>query len=93
MTNGRPGPVNLDVPYNLFQESAEVEDELAWHGFNYPARGASVDEIVCALGLLLAAKRPAIFIGHRVTLSEAGAKLTVPSAQGAAFRVCWRPSN
>jgi len=33
MTSGRPGPVNLDVLYNLFQESAEVEDEPAGTGF------------------------------------------------------------
>src|SRR3546814_12803291 len=34
MTSGRPGPVNLDVPYNLFQESAEVADEPVGGGVN-----------------------------------------------------------
>jgi len=29
-TSGRPGPVNLDVPFNLFQEEAEVDLEPAW---------------------------------------------------------------
>ena len=83
MTSGRPGPVNLDVLYNLFQESAEVEDEPAWHG-SYTRRSfASDDVVVRALDLLLAAKRPVIFIGYRVTISETGPELTVLSAQEA----------
>jgi thiamine pyrophosphate-dependent acetolactate synthase large subunit-like protein len=77
MTSRRPGSINLDVPYNLFQESAEVEEEAAWHGFVPRRSDASGDDVVCALNLLLPAKRPVIFIGHRVTLSETGAELTV----------------
>jgi acetolactate synthase-1/2/3 large subunit len=29
MLSGRPGPVNIDIPFNLFQEEAEVETEAA----------------------------------------------------------------
>ncbi len=76
MTSGRPGPVNLDVPYNLFQESAEVADEPAWNGFNTRRSGASDEDVVDAVDRLLAAERPVIFIGHGVTLSEAGPQLT-----------------
>ena len=76
MTSGRPGPVNLDVPYNLFQESAEVADEAAWNGFNTRRSGASDDDVARTVDWLLAAERPVIFIGHGVTLSEAAAELT-----------------
>ncbi len=91
MTSGRPEPVNLDVLYNLFQESAEVEDELAWHGFYTRRSFASDDDVVCALDLLRAAKRPVIFIGYRVTISETGPKLTVLSAQEAGVQGALAP--
>lgn len=76
MTTGRPGPVNLDVPYNLFQEEADVSNEPAWHGFNARRSGASEDDVRTVVEWLLAAERPVIFIGHGVTLSEAGEELT-----------------
>jgi len=76
MTSGRPGPVNLDVPYNLFQESAEVKPEPVWNGFNRRRSGASDEDVRTAADWLLAAERPVIFIGHGVTLSEAGEELT-----------------
>jgi acetolactate synthase-1/2/3 large subunit len=76
MTSGRPGPVNLDVPYNLFIESAEVQEEPAWNGYNSRRSGASEADVARTVDWLLAAERPVIFIGHGVTLSEAGAELT-----------------
>jgi acetolactate synthase-1/2/3 large subunit len=76
MTTGRPGPVNVDIPFNLFQEEAEVALEPAWDGFNRRRSGAAPEDVAQAADLLLAAERPAIFIGHGVTLSEAGAELT-----------------
>ena len=76
MTSGRPGPVNLDVPYNLFMESAEVDEEPAWDGYNSRRSGASEADVARALDWLLAAERPVIFIGHGVALSDAAAELT-----------------
>jgi acetolactate synthase-1/2/3 large subunit len=76
MTSGRAGPVNVDVPFNLFQESAEVTLEAPWDGFNARRSGAAPEDVERAATMLLAAKRPAIFIGHGATLSEAGAELT-----------------
>ncbi len=76
MTSGRPGPVNLDVPYNLFQEEAEVGLEPAWEGVNLRRSGASPADIETAAAMISAAKRPVLFIGHGVTLSEAGPQLT-----------------
>jgi acetolactate synthase-1/2/3 large subunit len=76
LTSGRPGPVNLDVPYNLFQEEAEVVlDPIERLGVqNRP--GASEEAVSAVVDLLLSAKSPLIFVGHGITLSEAGAELT-----------------
>jgi acetolactate synthase I/II/III large subunit len=76
MTSGRPGPVNVDVPFNLFQEEADVAFEPVWDGFNARRSGAAPEDIASAAGMILAARRPVLFIGHGVTLSEASAELT-----------------
>ena len=76
MLSGRPGPVNIDVPFNLFQEEAEIEIEPPSGGHNLRRSGASPDDIALAADMLLAAERPVLFIGHGVTLSEASAELT-----------------
>ncbi len=81
MTSGRPGPVNVDIPYNLFQESADVVLEPPWDGFNSRRSGAAPDDIRTAADMLLAAARPVIFIGHGVTLSEASVELTALAHQ------------
>jgi acetolactate synthase-1/2/3 large subunit len=76
MTSGRPGPVNVDIPFNLFQEEAAVPLEPAWDGFAKRRSGASPDDVRTVLDMLQAARRPVVFIGHGVTLSEAGKELT-----------------
>ena len=77
MLSGRPGPVNLDVPFNLFQEEAEAAlDGAPTGGHNARRSGAAPDDVAQALGMMLAAERPVLFIGHGVTLSEASAELT-----------------
>lgn len=76
MLQGRPGPVNLDIPFNVFQEEDDVELPPASPGLNATRSGASPDEVTAALDMILAAKKPVIFIGHGVTLSEASAELT-----------------
>jgi acetolactate synthase-1/2/3 large subunit len=76
MLSGRPGPVNVDVPFNVFQEEDDLEVPGAAPALNTQRSGASPDEIATAMSMLLAAKQPVIFIGHGVTLSEAGKELT-----------------
>src|SRR6185295_3820187 len=76
MLAGRPGPVNLDVPFNLFQEDAEVEVPPVAPAHGSQRSGAAPEQVAAALDMLLAAKRPVVFIGHGVTLSEAGEELT-----------------
>ena len=80
MTNGRPGPVNLDVPLNVFVEL--VDEEAAQRDKDWPvaeyarpaADPAAVDE---ALRLLQSAKQPVIVAGHGVELSGAEPELHV----------------
>src|SRR5579863_7169871 len=80
MTNGRPGPVNLDVPLNVFVEL--VDEEAAQRDKDWPAAEyarpaadpAAVDE---ALRLLQSAKQPVIVAGHGVELSGAEPELHV----------------
>ena len=76
MLSGRPGPVNLDVPFNVFQEEDDVEMPPRAPALNAQRSGASPDEIAACVDLILKAKRPVIFVGHGVTLSEASRELT-----------------
>ncbi|HEY2136618.1 MAG TPA: thiamine pyrophosphate-binding protein [Xanthobacteraceae bacterium] len=76
MLSGRPGPVNVDVPFNVFQEEDDVERPLPAPPFNSQRSGASPDEIAACFHLIQKAARPVIFIGHGVTLSEASDELT-----------------
>ena len=76
MLAGRPGPVNLDVPFNVFQEEDDVEVPAAAPPLNAQRSGAAPEEISAAADLLLAAQRPVMFVGHGVTLSEASKELT-----------------
>jgi acetolactate synthase I/II/III large subunit len=76
MLSGRPGPVNLDVPFNVFQEEDDVEVPVPAAPLNAQRSGASPEEVSRALAMILAARRPVIFIGHGVTLSEASRELT-----------------
>ena len=78
MTNGRPGPVNIDIPLNVFVEP--VDESSATFDNHWPAADwsraaadpASVDE---ALRLLQNAERPVIVVGHGVELSGAEPEL------------------
>jgi acetolactate synthase-1/2/3 large subunit len=76
MLSGRPGPVNVDVPFNVFQEEDDVELPPPAPPFGAQRSGASPEQISRALDLITAARRPVLFIGHGVTLSEAGHELT-----------------
>ncbi len=77
MLSGRPGPVNIDVPFNVFQEEDDVEVPPASPKLGAQRSGASPEEITAALDLILSAKRPALFVGHGVTLAEASSELTL----------------
>lgn len=76
MVTGRPGPVNLDIPYNVFQESGEVELPPRSHLGRAHRPGASEADLAAVVELLAAARQPVLFIGHGATLSEAGPEIT-----------------
>lgn len=70
MRNGRPGPVNIDVPLDVFQEEAAVAipdpDPAARQ--RYPGETAALEE---AVELLLGARRPVILVGQGGLIGEA----------------------
>ncbi len=76
MMSGRPGPVHLDVPYDVFQESADVTVVPSDVATTRSRPGAAPETIVEIVDLILKAERPVLFIGHGVTLSEASLELT-----------------
>src|SRR5690349_7195724 len=76
MLSGRPGPVNLDVPFNVFQEEDDVEFPPPSPRLNAQRSGASPDEIAACLEQIQRSKRPVLFVGHGVTLSEGSHELT-----------------
>ncbi|KPK04120.1 MAG: acetolactate synthase, partial [Betaproteobacteria bacterium SG8_39] len=63
-------------PFNLFREETDAPLEAPWDGYLARRSGTSSDDVERALDMVLAAKQPAIFIGHGVTLSEASLELT-----------------
>ena len=76
MVTGRPGPVNLDIPYNVYQEEADVEMPPASNLHRAHRPGASDADVAAAIDLLASAHQPVLFIGHGATLSEAGDEIT-----------------
>ena len=76
MVTGRPGPVNIDIPYNVYQEEDDVELPAPAHVFGQHRPGASDADVAKALDMVADATRPVIFIGHGATLAEAGPEIT-----------------
>lgn len=74
-TSGRPAPVHVRVPLNLFQEEAEIADLYAEPDYaRYPAHRPVADhgKLQAALDVLLAAERPVIVCGQGALISGAG---------------------
>jgi acetolactate synthase-1/2/3 large subunit len=77
MTSGRPGPVVLDVPFDVFMESAaeEAPNALAWNGNISSRCGADPDGVVKAVEMLLSAERPVMLVGQGVRYGGAAEEL------------------
>ena len=77
MVTGRPGPVVLDVPFDVFKEAAaeETPDPQAWTANISSRCGADPEGVVKALEMLLAAERPVILVGQGVKYGGAVADL------------------
>ncbi len=75
LTAGRPGPVNLDVPLNVFVEETPYAAPSPVTRVANGAPGAPA-ALSAALDLLLGAERAVIIAGQGVLLAEASAALT-----------------
>jgi len=73
MLTGRPGPVHIDVPLNVFVERATVEipEPAEWRLGVSDRSGGDPLAIGRAARMLLEAKRPVIVAGNGVFLAEA----------------------
>ncbi len=68
MTSGRPGPVVLDVPFDVFMEQAaeQAPNAIAWNANISSRCGADPDGVVKAVDMLLSAEQPVILVGQGV---------------------------
>ena len=75
--SGRPGPVLVDVPKDVTAASCKFEypDSVSMRSYNPVVKGHP-GQIKKAMQFLLGAKRPMIYTGGGVILSEAAAQLT-----------------
>src|SRR6201981_157880 len=80
MVTGRPGPVVLDVPFDIFKEAAveETPKPEEWNA-NISCRcGADPEGVTKAVDMLLAAKRPVILVGQGVKYGGAAGDFLRP---------------
>src|SRR5467141_3912723 len=77
MVTGRPGPVVLDVPFDVFLESAteEAPNAQAWNGNISSRCGADPEGVVKAVDMLLGAERPVMIVGQGVRYGGAADEL------------------
>src|SRR6187401_1175094 len=68
---GRPGPVLIDVPMDVFSQQIDAPFDTVARRAEYDRSVAPDDGIADAARLLAAAERPVIFAGNGVLLSEA----------------------
>ena len=77
MVTGRPGPVVLDVPFDVFMEAAaeEAPNAQAWNANISSRCGADPEGVVKAVDMLLGAERPVILVGQGVRYGGAAEEL------------------
>ncbi len=75
-TTGRPGPVHIDIPKDVFLEEAEFRwpERVRVRGYEVPGAAAE-EEIRAAAERIDASKRPIIFAGHGIVISNASEEL------------------
>ncbi len=82
MKTGRPGPVHLDVPYDIFGQDAtgvETPDPQLWHGGIDARVGGSPEAVRRTLRELVSAQRPVMLVGNGAVLAEAGEEIKAVS--------------
>ena len=92
MITGRPGPVVVDVPFDVFMESAaeEAPNAIAWNANISSRCGADPGGVVKAVEMLLGAVRPVMLVGQGVRyggaceeLKRLAERLQIPVAASA----------
>jgi acetolactate synthase I/II/III large subunit len=75
-TTGRPGPVHIDIPKDVFIEEAEFEwpAEVSIRGYRPSSRGNPA-QVKRAAQLIRRAQRPIIFAGHGIIQANATEEL------------------
>ena len=94
MVTGRPGPVVLDVPFDIFKEAAaeETPKPEEWNA-NISCRcGADPEGVAKAVDMLLAAERPVILVGQGVKYGGAADDL-LALAERLQIPVAWSASG
>ena len=77
-TSGRPAPVHIRIPIDIFAEEAELTDLYAESEYgSYPAHRPVADHGKCraAINLLLAARKPVLVCGQGGLISQASDKI------------------
>lgn len=74
MVTGRPGPVVLDVPFDIFKEDTgtTTPDPRGWSSNISCRAGADPEGVARAASLLRAAERPVIMVGQGCRYGDAG---------------------
>jgi acetolactate synthase-1/2/3 large subunit len=76
MVTGRPGPVVVDVPFDIFKEEAgETPDPRNWSAGISCRCGADPEGVAKAAEMLIAAERPTILVGQGVRYGGASEDL------------------
>ena len=75
-TTGRPGPVHIDIPKDVFLEEAEFEwpEHISIRGYDPPG-AADPESIHRAAEIIDAAEQPIVIAGHGVLLGNAAEEL------------------
>jgi acetolactate synthase I/II/III large subunit len=68
---GRPGPVLIDVPMDVFSQQVQAQPDSTARRPAYDRALPPEDGIEAAARLLASARRPVVFVGNGVLLSEA----------------------
>jgi acetolactate synthase-1/2/3 large subunit len=73
---GRPGPVLIDLPKDVQISSTRFEypDSVELRGYK-PTYSGNIRQVEKAVKMVLAARKPVIYVGGGVTLSDASAEL------------------
>src|SRR5262250_2406305 len=94
MVTGRPGPVVLDVPFDIFKEAAaeETPKPEEWNANISCRAGADPEGVSKAVDMLLAAERPVILVGQGVKYGGAADDL-LALAEKLQIPVAWSASG